>query len=82
MGEDTKHFEDPKRWSIDQVFSFVYDRGLAAAATILKREEVDGEVLLDLTREKLVEKPYQLSGGAAEKLAKAINELKEGIKFN
>jgi hypothetical protein len=58
------------RWAIEKV-------GLDAEdATILKTQKVDGETLLTLTKEELIKSPYNMPGGPATKLARAIKELK------
>jgi hypothetical protein len=44
------------------------------SASVLKSRNVDGKLLLTLTEEKLLKKPYKLAGSAV-KLASAIEEL-------
>jgi len=44
---------------------------------ILRKQEVDGQAFLELTKEELLAPPYNFPGGPAIKLAKEAKVLKE-----
>src|SRR5688572_18518345 len=47
---------------------------------ILRKQEVDGQAFLELTKEELLASPYNFPGGPAIKLAKEAKTLKEKPK--
>src|SRR4051812_44457815 len=47
---------------------------------ILRKQEVDGQAFLELTKEELLASPYNFPGGPAIKLAKEAKTLKEKLK--
>jgi hypothetical protein len=63
------------QWTVDEVFEWAKTIVAEKHARILKVQEVDGQVLLALTEEKLVKKPYKILGGPATKLEIAIKAL-------
>jgi len=68
---------DATTWTVDEVLSWAKEiPGLNQHAHTLKREEVDGEVLLGLTFDELINKPYSLPGGPAKKIINATKQLR------
>jgi hypothetical protein len=70
--------EDPTKWSIEEVYRWATKIvGLSVkSASILRDNQVDGDVLLTLTKEELLK---ILPLGPATQLPRAIKELKAKI---
>ncbi|EFA86511.1 hypothetical protein PPL_00306 [Heterostelium album PN500] len=68
------------KWSVDEVAKWA--SGISPAiftsddVQTLKQQRVNGPTLLTLTEQKLLDRPYRLTGGAATELLLAINNLK------
>jgi hypothetical protein len=73
--------EDPREWTIDQVYQWVTDvvKLDEEDVRILRVNEVDGAVLLALTKDKLTSPLYNMPAGAATKLSMAIEKLKSVV---
>ncbi len=93
-----RHSLDATTWDVEQVLSWAKEIGLEEdCINILKRERLDGEILLDLTfgivqhtynisvpnaiPDELISKPYSLPGAPAKKIITATKRLRPSMIF-
>ena len=73
-----------ENWNTETLIDFLKEQNLKLDDKkhydILRKQEVDGQVFLELTKEELLAPPYNFTGGPAIKLAKEIKTLKEKLK--
>jgi hypothetical protein len=73
-----------ENWDTETLIDFLKEQNLKLDDKkhydILRKQEVDGQAFLELTKEELLASPYNFPGGPAIKLAKEIKTLKEKPK--
>jgi hypothetical protein len=74
----SKSDENPLNWKVDETFKFVkYVSSVKSVAKILRAEEIDGEALLNLTLEDLIN--LHIDASTAENLMKVLTQLRKEI---
>jgi hypothetical protein len=72
-----------ENWDTETLIDFLKEQNLKLDDDdlgILRKQKVDGQAFLELTKEELLASPYNFPGGPAIKLAKEIKALKEKPK--
>jgi hypothetical protein len=73
-----------ENWDMETLIDFLKEQNLKLDDKkhydILRKQEVDGQAFLELTKEELLASPYNFPGEPAIKLAKEIKALKEKPK--
>src|SRR6266516_979904 len=73
-----------ENWDTETLINYLKEQNLKLDDKkhydILRKQEVDGQAFLKLTKEELLASPYNFPGGPAIKLAKEIKALKEKPK--
>ncbi|CAG8633786.1 8405_t:CDS:2, partial [Paraglomus occultum] len=67
------------QWCIDEVIQYlqgIYPNISEKTVRILEENEVDGYTFLNLTKEELVNYPYNMAGGPAFRISKHVQEFK------
>src|SRR5256884_5097683 len=75
-----------ENWDTETLIDYLKERNLKLDDKkhydILRKQEVDGQALLELHEEKLLASPYNFSGRPVIKLAKEAKVLKEKLKHS
>ena len=66
---------DVSKWKVDNVIKWLGENGFASIIPIFKENEIDGEILLELSDDQLETKLGIKSFGTRKKLIKAISEM-------
>ncbi|PKC05190.1 hypothetical protein RhiirA5_421203 [Rhizophagus irregularis] len=72
-----------ENWDTETLIDFLKEQNLKLDDDdlgILRKQKIDGQAFLELTKEELLASPYNFPGGPAIKLAKEIKALKEKPK--
>lgn len=76
-GFDRKFAAKPKEWSVGETMEWLGQQGLARYATIFVENNIDGEVLLQLSNDDLRDELKIQSFGDRKKLEILIQQLKD-----
>src|SRR6266516_1797506 len=81
ISTELENYATPEKWGTETLIDFLKTQGLNLDEedfSILRREKIDGQVFLKLTKEDFNE--YGFKGGPSIKMADEVNALKDNTK--